>query len=292
MERSVEALLTMVPAGAGAAPAGAAPAGAGGAIPASAAPSSQQFSGRKARVSESVGLDISQPLPDDFLRPPSYFLHVEEQRRQEEEDRILAQLLQDEYFMRELRRNPDRYSDQAPRAQPQPAEAPAPAPVAAPAPAPSLAPVQQVEVAPAVPSAVDSDQELDLDDDGSAPVSVQEREQSVMQRFSQLGDAAREKLRKLAARMGARDLAARMDAHSQSAPKSGSGSGDADGANYMALPSLDDMDDGKDGMDQPSMELGAIDPRPALSMPGIDDDEENFERSDRTAGSYEELSTN
>ena len=60
-------------------------------------------------------LDVFDELPNDFLRPPSFFVHGAQAARlklsgaansQEEQDRILALLLQDQMFMEGLRQNP------------------------------------------------------------------------------------------------------------------------------------------------------------------------------------------
>jgi len=58
-------------------------------------------------------------VPDNFLRPPSYYTDGRNAnarvQSQEEKDAQLARLLQDELFMEELRNNPDAYLDPAPR---------------------------------------------------------------------------------------------------------------------------------------------------------------------------------
>lgn len=63
--------------------------------------------------------DIFRSLPDDFLRPPSYYQkHLKTKTEQQmEQDEMLAQMLQDEMFMEDLRRNPQRYGAMPQRQQ-------------------------------------------------------------------------------------------------------------------------------------------------------------------------------
>jgi hypothetical protein len=153
MERTVECLLSMDGAGAGApgvaspsaSPPAPAPAPApapvhsaqidpavrfapsGSYLPANfnAAPATSSASGGKSASSSlsSFGaraLDVFDELPNDFLRPPSFFVHGSQAARlkisgasnsQEEQDRILALLLQDQMFMEGLRQNPGLLDD-------------------------------------------------------------------------------------------------------------------------------------------------------------------------------------
>jgi len=74
MERTVECLLSMnMPQTGGDRTAAAAAAAAAAASGAQAAPARPARGPAPQAMRANVGLDISRPLPDDFLRPPSYF---------------------------------------------------------------------------------------------------------------------------------------------------------------------------------------------------------------------------
>jgi hypothetical protein len=150
-------------------------------------------------------------LPDDFLRPPSYFQqkYGRHQRSQVEQDAILAQLLQDEMFLRELGENPEAFGmrrrgrrqappqGQAARPNAAPASAtasalparpPAAAPASAAAPAPAVAP--KPGAAPAAGQAQ------------AAPAEAKSSEGSAGEKWGSLTAAARRKFAALLNRMG------------------------------------------------------------------------------------------
>jgi len=59
--------------------------------------------------------EITSTLPPDFLQPPSFFQRPSLSKRQEREDAILAEMLQNESFMRDLAARPEFYQNRTSR---------------------------------------------------------------------------------------------------------------------------------------------------------------------------------
>jgi hypothetical protein len=124
MERTVEALLSMDGSGSGSGAAPPPPVAAARAQPPPVrsylpenfdAPAPAMSKPPLKVPTHSSALNMFDDLPQDFLRPPSFFLPTTQAARrraaglaasQEEQDRILATLLQDQMFMEGLRQNP------------------------------------------------------------------------------------------------------------------------------------------------------------------------------------------
>mmetsp|Transcript_26145 Transcript_26145/g.48755 ORF Transcript_26145/g.48755 Transcript_26145/m.48755 type:complete len:460 (-) Transcript_26145:413-1792(-) len=135
----------------------------------------------RARIVEQL---LSGQVPDDFLRTPAYFQQhgmSKKVQSQEEKDAALARLLQDEMFMEELRNNPDAFLDARPRRrgrnQPR---------------ARTQAAVVQSSSTPGSNPAGPAPQ-ADLSGHGSA-----RKKTTWGERWSKLGDAAKERLAKMA----------------------------------------------------------------------------------------------
>lgn len=156
---------------------------------------------------------FNQGVPDEFLRPPSYFKRQlqeqQEQQQQEDldEDAQLAKLLQDQMFMEQLRRNPDFYLGAAP-AQQQHQLLPQPS---------NLRPQQAgADAEDSVSRGLGHEAEADDDDDQKAPgqdgagaaapaaavapaaASGSQDDQEHHHKLAKMGEAARAKLRRIA----------------------------------------------------------------------------------------------
>lgn len=216
MERTVEQLLTMDIPQSGDTPKG---------LPSQAA-----------LKSEERELLPGRPLPDDFLRPPSYFKQASVEQSQVDQDAELARMLQDEMFLQDLARNPEFYGLQPhpqPKKQQEKPKANANAPAAA---AQSSAKPAAAPVAPSASDLPSPQAAGGADDDEKLQENNSE---DFRKKFSNLGDAARKKLAALASKFGkAHNVRAR----------------DVEDEHYMSLPSLDDAMGG--GFDMGSIDDG------------------------------------
>uniref|UniRef100_A0A7S3YKM5 PDZ domain-containing protein n=1 Tax=Lotharella globosa TaxID=91324 RepID=A0A7S3YKM5_9EUKA len=147
-------------------------------------PSDMKFVGEtpeqeRARIVEQL---LSGQVPDDFLRTPSYFQQhgMKKAQSQMEKDAALARLLQDEMFMEELRNNPDAFLEGRPRRSGNQRRAR------------TQAALVQTNSAPGSNPAGPAPQ-ADLSGQGSAP-----KKTTWSERWSKLGDAAKERLAKMA----------------------------------------------------------------------------------------------